>query len=36
MTSIEALSKHFGYEKFRPGQQEIIDEIIRGHYVLSV
>ncbi len=36
MKSIDALSKHFGYEKFRPGQQEIIDEIIGGHNVLAV
>jgi len=36
MNSFEALSKYFGYEEFRPGQQEIINEIIQGKNVLAV
>lgn len=36
MTTFEALNKYFGYKDFRPGQQEIIDEIIKGKNTLAV
>ncbi len=36
MTAQEALFKYFGYESFRPGQQEIIEHIIAGENVLAV
>jgi ATP-dependent DNA helicase RecQ len=32
----EALFKYFGYNKFRPGQEEIINEILSGNNVLAV
>ncbi|MFO7447796.1 MAG: RecQ family ATP-dependent DNA helicase [Ignavibacteriaceae bacterium] len=32
----EALFKYFGYENFRPGQQEIIENIVSGKNVLAV
>ena len=32
----EALKKYFGYKEFRPGQLEIIEEIIRGKSVLTI
>ncbi|MBK7630431.1 MAG: RecQ family ATP-dependent DNA helicase [Ignavibacteriales bacterium] len=36
MTTLAALSKYFGHKEFRPGQQEIIDEIVHGNNVLAV
>ncbi|MFZ1280658.1 MAG: RecQ family ATP-dependent DNA helicase [Ignavibacteriaceae bacterium] len=36
MTTFEALNKYFGYKEFRPGQLEIIDEIIDGNNTLAV
>ena len=36
MTTFEALNKYFGYKEFRPGQLEIIDEIIQGKNALAV
>jgi ATP-dependent DNA helicase RecQ len=36
MTIFEALKKYFGYETFRPGQQEIIEAILNGENVLAV
>jgi ATP-dependent DNA helicase RecQ len=32
----EALKKYFGYSRFRPGQEEIIKEILKGKNVLAV
>ncbi len=36
MTTLSALEKYFNYKEFRPGQQEIIDEILGGKNVLAV
>ncbi len=36
MTPLEALKTYFGYEKFRPGQEEIIQTILSGRNVLAV
>ncbi|MFZ1517336.1 MAG: RecQ family ATP-dependent DNA helicase [Ignavibacteriaceae bacterium] len=36
MTTFEALNKYFGYNEFRQGQLEIIDEIIQGKNALAV
>ena len=36
MTPLEALKNFFGYENFRPGQEEIIEAILGGHDVLAV
>ncbi len=36
MTIFEALKKYFGYESFRPGQQDIIEAILKGENVLAV
>ena len=36
MNSLEALIKYFKYDNFRPGQSDIIDEIISGKNVLAV
>ncbi len=33
---LEALEKYFGYKDFRPGQPEIIDEILNGKNVLTI
>ncbi len=32
----DALKKYFGYEKFRPGQEEIIESIISGKNVVAI
>lgn len=36
MTKIEALKYYFGYEKFRPMQENIIDSILNGENVLCL
>ena len=36
MNSKEALKKYFGYDNFRPGQEEIIDTIISGQNCLAI
>lgn len=36
LSPTETLNKYFGYNKFRPGQQEIVDEIINGKNVLAI
>ncbi len=33
---LEALSRHFGYEEFRPGQREVLDCLLEGRDVLGV
>jgi ATP-dependent DNA helicase RecQ len=30
------LRRHFGFDSFRPGQQEVVGDILRGHDVLAV
>ena len=32
----EALKIHFGYDSFKPGQEEIVDAILRGRDVLAI
>ncbi len=36
MTAKEILKTHFGYDEFRKGQQQIVDEIINGGDVLGI
>ena len=36
MHPLEALKKYFGYKEFRPGQLEIVEEILNGKNVLSI
>lgn len=36
MNPLDALKKYFGYSSFRPGQEEIIKNIIQGENVLAV
>lgn len=36
MQSLQVLKKYYGYEAFRPGQKEIIDEILSGRDVLGI
>ncbi|MCR6515636.1 MAG: DNA helicase RecQ [Clostridium chrysemydis] len=34
--ALDILNKYYGYDKFRKGQEEIINEIIKGNDVLSI
>ncbi|WP_243156450.1 DNA helicase RecQ [Clostridium sp. C8-1-8] len=34
--ALEILSKYFGYNSFRPGQKEIIDEILKGNDTVAI
>ena len=34
--ALEALTRYFGYDSFRPGQQGIVDALLAGHDVLGV
>lgn len=36
MKPLKAVEKYFGYKSFRPGQQEIIENILNGENVLAV
>ena len=36
MNPKEALKIHFGYDSFKPGQEEIVDAILRGRDVLAI
>lgn len=36
MQALEVLKKYYGYDAFRPGQKEIIDEIVSGRDVLGI
>ena len=36
MTTKETLKKYFGYDSFREGQEEIINEILKGRDVLAI
>lgn len=29
--SLQLLERHFGYKRFRPGQQEVIEHVLAGH-----
>lgn len=33
---LETLKKYWGYERFRPGQEEIITEVLAGRDVLAI
>ena len=36
MTPLEALKRYFGYDFFRPGQEEIVNAILAGRDALAV
>lgn len=36
MTPLEALKRYFGYDSFRPGQEEIVDALLAGRDALAV
>ena len=36
MTKYEVLKTYFGYESFRPGQEELIDGLMEGRDVLGI
>ena len=36
MSARETLKKYFGYDSFKPGQEEIIDAILKGRDVLAI
>ena len=36
MTPLEALTRYFGYDSFRPGQEEIVNAILAGRDALAV
>ena len=36
MTTKETLKKYFGYDSFREGQEEVINEILKGRDVLAI
>jgi ATP-dependent DNA helicase RecQ len=36
MTKLTLLKKHFGYESYRPGQEELIDAILSGRDALGI
>ena len=36
MTPLEALKRYFGYDSFRPGQEEIVNAILTGRDALAV
>lgn len=36
MQALQVLKKYYGYDAFRPGQQEIIEEILSGRDVLGI
>ena len=36
MNKLEVLKKTFGYDSFRPGQEELIDGILAGRDVLGI
>ena len=36
MTPREALKRYFGYDSFRPGQEEIVSRLLAGQDVLAV
>lgn len=36
MTKLEVLKQYFGHEKFRSGQEDIIDNILSGKDVLGI
>lgn len=36
MDKFDVLKKYFGYEEFRPGQEELIDAILKGRDVLGI
>jgi ATP-dependent DNA helicase RecQ len=36
LSALQVLRESFGYQKFRPGQQEIIDSVVAGRDVLAI
>ena len=36
MTPLESLKRYFGYDSFRPGQEEIVSALLAGRDALAI